>query len=226
LSALAGWLRSWGRNAADWVESSREGPAGPQTQTQPLAPASLSQASPEPHVPNQLGPLRDEIFLTAFLHYAMAQAKRNQESISVLCVSIDRFPAIRTLLGSELAEAAVQRVAETIVKVLRASDIVARIGDCRIIAALAFARKSDALIVAETVRQAVARIGSPSLGLPVLTPSIGVATYPEDGADPAALITAATAAMNHNGNQDQEAGVPGAKGSDQANGHRAGRRES
>jgi hypothetical protein len=61
-----------------------------------------------------------ESFLTTFLPYALAQAKRHREPLSLLCVSIDRFAAIETLLGRELAEAAMHRVADTIIKMLRA----------------------------------------------------------------------------------------------------------
>ena len=53
--------------------------------------------------------IRDEAFLVAFLPYAVAQAKRHAEPVSLLCLETDRLAAIRELLGAELAEAAVQQ---------------------------------------------------------------------------------------------------------------------
>jgi len=196
---------------------------------QPLVLAAPAHPRRRCHGPALLGPLRDELFLTAFLPYAVAQARRNRGPLSLLCISIDRYSAIRSLLGSELAEAAMQRVAETIVKLLRASDVVAQIGDGQIIASLAFAQKSDALAVAETLRQAIAGMGSTSPGLPVLTASIGVATYPEDAADTSDLITEAVAAMNRDSSpsQSQSSSTPGAgTGTSAQARRRAGRRES
>src|SRR5258707_8570080 len=97
--------------------------------------------------------------------------------------------------SASLAEAALDRVAATIVKTLRSSDIVARIGDGRIIAALGFANSVAALTVAETLRLAIAGMGTHSPSSPVLTATIGVASYPNDGADAADLISAATEAL-------------------------------
>jgi diguanylate cyclase (GGDEF)-like protein len=137
--------------------------------------------------------LRDGRFLAGFLSHALAQAKRNEDSLSLICVSIDRFAAIHSLLGCALAEAAMQRLATTIIRTLRAADVVAQIGDGQLIVALAAG--TQALAAAETVRQAIGSMGSASAALPVLTASIGVVSYPHDASDAAGLIAAATHAV-------------------------------
>src|SRR5215218_7847476 len=71
----------------------------------------------------------DEAALNVILPYALAQAERHREPVSLLCVGVDRLEAIRRLHGAGLAEAAVGRVAETIGRMLRASDVVARLDD-------------------------------------------------------------------------------------------------
>ncbi len=43
--------------------------------------------------------LRDEAFLIAFLPYAVAQARRHSEPVSLLFVATDRLAAIRELHG-------------------------------------------------------------------------------------------------------------------------------
>jgi GGDEF domain-containing protein len=88
------------------------------------------------------------------------------------------------------------RVATTIIRTLRAADVVAQIDDGRLIVALAIG--TDALSVAETVRQAIGSMGNASSALPVLTASIGVVSYPDDASDAVGLITAATEAVTLN----------------------------
>ena len=121
---------------------------------------------------------RDAPFLRAFLPYALAQARRRHEPLSLFYVSVDRLAAIRELHGPEIAAAAVERVAETMVQALRASDVVARLDDGRLIAVLPYADHEDAPAVAEAVRAAIASSGVASRTMPVLTASIGVASYP------------------------------------------------
>jgi diguanylate cyclase (GGDEF)-like protein len=143
-----------------------------------------------------LGTVQDSHFLNAFLPYAMAQAQRHHEPLSLLCVGIDRWAVIRGLLGPEVASQAIRHTAETIVGTLRASDVVARLDDGRIVAVLANAGPAESAHVAEIVREAVALEGAGSDSMPPLTISIGVATYPHDAVEPGSLIAAAAAALS------------------------------
>ena len=136
-------------------------------------------------------------FLRAFLPYALAQARRRHEPLSLFYVSVDRLAAIRELHGPEIAAAAVERVAETVVRSLRASDVVARLDDGRVIAVLPYADHEDVPAVAEAVRAAIASSGVASRTMPVLTASIGVASYPHNALDLVSLNLAASAALTH-----------------------------
>jgi diguanylate cyclase (GGDEF)-like protein len=140
--------------------------------------------------------IRDEAFLIAFLPYAVAQAKRHAESVSLLCIGTDRLAAIRDLLGEELGAAAVRRVAETVARTLRSSDVVALLDDGRIVAVLPFAAASDLPMIAEAVREAVARAGVPTRSMPRLTASVGLAAYPEHALDAGALLNSALNALD------------------------------
>lgn len=140
---------------------------------------------------------RDALFLRAFLPYALAQARRRHEPLSLFYVSVDRLAAIRELHGPEIAAAAVERVAETMVHALRASDVVARLDDGRMIAVLPYADHEDVPAVAEAVRTAIASSGVASRTMPVLTASIGVASYPHNALDLVSLNLAASAALTH-----------------------------
>ena len=160
-----------------------------------LALTSARTAAP-PRRPEPVEELRDETFFRTFLPYAVATARRHQEPLSLLCIAIDRFAGIEGLLGRELAEASLRPVARTIIRTLRSSDIVAWLGEGRIIAALGLADHQEALIVAETLRLAIAGTGAQPPSLPMITATIGVASYPDDAADASALIAAAVEASN------------------------------
>ncbi|HMB06798.1 MAG TPA: GGDEF domain-containing protein [Isosphaeraceae bacterium] len=139
---------------------------------------------------------RDEAFLIAFLPYAVAQAQRHREPVSLLFVAIDRLAAIRELHGPGLAETAVRHVVETVVKTLRASDLVARLDDGRIVVVLPYAGAPDLPTVAEAVRKAIDEAGGATCSMPRLTASIGMATYPDHAHGAGSLLRAAVAALD------------------------------
>jgi diguanylate cyclase (GGDEF)-like protein len=87
-------------------------------------------------------------------------------------------------------------VAETVAGTLRSSDVVAVLGDGRIVAVLPFAASSDLPMIAEAVRAAVARAGVPTRAMPRLTASVGLATYPDDALDAGSLLNSALTALD------------------------------
>jgi diguanylate cyclase (GGDEF)-like protein len=159
---------------------------------------------------------QDAAALGAILPYAMAQAKRHHEPISVLCVAIDRIATIRALHGPGIADEMVVLVAGTIRGMLRSSDVVARLDESRLIVLLPDAGLGDALRLAETARTAITEVGQAAPGLPILTVSTGVANYPAHAHDAQSLLTvavqAATAAERQ-GRDQVVAGTPAPVGS-------------
>jgi len=133
--------------------------------------------------------------LGAFLGFAQAQARRRVEPLSLLDVAVDRLSALRELLGDELAESAIDRAARAIKATVRASDVVVRLEDGRLVVILPNASAENAARVAEAVRIAIARAGAASATMPTLTASVGVASYPDHAHDVAALRAAASAAL-------------------------------
>jgi diguanylate cyclase (GGDEF)-like protein len=107
------------------------------------------------------------------------------------------WPRSAELHGPEIADAAVERVAETMVRTLRASDVVARLDDGRVIAVLPHADHEDVLGRRRAVRAAIAGSGVASRTMPILTASIGVASYPYNALDLVSLNLAASAALTH-----------------------------
>jgi diguanylate cyclase (GGDEF)-like protein len=142
------------------------------------------------------GVVRDATFLNAVLPFALEQSRRHGEPVSLVCVKLDRLGAIRDLLGSPLADRLVHELGEIVGSLVRASDLVARLDDDRIVALLVRARGEGAMKVARSIGRAVADAGLGSPRLPGTSVSIGVAEFPAVARDAASLLDAADEAMS------------------------------
>jgi len=148
-------------------------------------------------VPVDMTPaVRDATFLNAVLPYALAQAARHREPLTVLCLEVDDLRTLSREHDAESVADAVDRVAEAASRTLRGSDVVARLDDDRVIIVLPNVGGADALTVAGVVRSAVRAVCVPAAGLPGLSVSIGVASSPRDGQEMLRLLTAADEAVN------------------------------
>ncbi|WP_435020633.1 diguanylate cyclase domain-containing protein [Tundrisphaera sp. TA3] len=141
------------------------------------------------------GLIRGEPTLDALLRFTLAQSRRRHEPVSLLAISVDRYAAIRTLLGEGHAAEAVSRVARAVLEVLRSSDVVAVLDGGRLMAVLPTASADDAARLAEAVRSAISRRGAATETMPRLTATIGVAGYPDHAEDAASLRAAASSAL-------------------------------
>jgi diguanylate cyclase (GGDEF)-like protein len=140
--------------------------------------------------------LHDATFLSAVLPFALSQALRHHEPLSLLCVAIDRLAGIHDLLGRAAVDPLVRHVGETVGALLRSSDIVARLDDDRIVAILPRANSDDGLFVAERIRHDVAeKHRTAAVVMPDVTVSIGVATFPTCAHNVSSLFNAADAAL-------------------------------
>jgi diguanylate cyclase (GGDEF)-like protein len=149
--------------------------------------------------------VQDATFLNAVLPFALNQARRHREPLSLLCVAIDRRCGVQELLGRAEVDRLSRHVAEITSSLIRASDIVARLDDDRVVAVLPRAPRGGALHVAENICRAVAAKRPPDCATPMLTVSIGVATFPSCAGAVNALFEAADGALawaqNHGRNQ-------------------------
>ena len=86
--------------------------------------------------PLEAARLQDATFLNAVLPFALSQARRHLEPLSIVCLSIDRLRGIQDLLGRAAVDRLVQNVGETVGSLIRGSDIVVRLDDDRVVAVL------------------------------------------------------------------------------------------
>ena len=139
--------------------------------------------------------LQDATFLNAVLPFALNQARRHNEPLSLVCVAIDRLGGIQELLGAGTVDLLVRSVAETVSGLIRTSDIVARLDDDRVVAVLPRAPGGGALHVAQRICDTVAAKGRTGCEIPNITVSIGVATFPTCAGNAFSLFDAADEAL-------------------------------
>jgi len=132
------------------------------------------------------------------LTQALALSKRNRKLTATMFVDLDRFKTINDTLGHAVGDIVLKEVAERLVGQLRVGDTVCRVGGDEFLVVLPeIKRASDAAHVARKVIEnlsAPIRIDQHELSV---TPSIGIAIFPDDGRDAEALIRNADAAMYH-----------------------------
>jgi len=132
------------------------------------------------------------------LTQALALSQRNRRQTAVMFVDLDRFKAINDSLGHAVGDIVLKEVARRLVDQLREVDTVCRVGGDEFVVVLPETRRSSdvasvAAKIIETLSQPV-RAADREL---TVTPSIGIAVFPEDGRDADMLIRNADAAMYH-----------------------------
>jgi diguanylate cyclase (GGDEF)-like protein len=140
--------------------------------------------------------VHDATFLNAVFPFALSQARRHGESLAVLCVAIDRLKGIRDLLGTDQVDRTVLHTGRKIATLIRASDIVARLDDDRLMVLLPRAELDDGVTVARKVCQGVSENASLLSDAPELTLSVGVASYPSCATNLYELLDASDSALS------------------------------
>jgi diguanylate cyclase len=157
--------------------------------------------------------LPNRVLLDDRLAQAMALADRDRRSFALMVCDLDRFKLINDSLGHRAGDELLQEVARRLSAVARTADTVARFGgDEFVLVGSSLADADDAMQLAARaieVLRAPVRIA----GIDVhVSPSIGIALYPEDGASIEALLAHADAAMyaaKHQGRGSVQRYLPG-----------------
>jgi diguanylate cyclase (GGDEF)-like protein/PAS domain S-box-containing protein len=124
-------------------------------------------------------------------------ARQSGENIAVLFIDLDRFSDINESMGHDAGDVLLQAVARRISSAVRHSDIVARLSADEFIALVpALLDSGDAAVAADTLLDEIRGPVSINGQDLVISASIGIAIFPNDGADPQELIRHAAAAMS------------------------------
>ena len=131
------------------------------------------------------------------LSLALDRAHREALTLGLLFLDLDHFKTINDSLGHPVGDAVLQQAAQRMSGLIRAGDMVARIGGDEFLILLEGLEhgREDAGRVAEKLVQTFQQpfeVAGQSLSV---TTSIGISLYPQDGADVDTLISNADAAM-------------------------------
>ena len=112
---------------------------------------------------------------------ALNQAKRNKDHLAVMMVDLDHFKEVNDNLGHYIGDLLIQAVAQRLTSLLRKGDTIARLGGDEFILLLPSLNDDNASPVAEKI---LATFNEPFLlenHQIHITPSIGIAIYPDHG---------------------------------------------
>ncbi len=154
---------------------------------------------------DSLTALPNRLLLHDRLGRALSQAERNQSSVALLVLDLDRFKLVNDSLGHELGDQLLQMVALGLRQRLRETDTISRQGGDEFLILLPDTGQEGAICVARNLLECLNdqpwRVADHSLGV---TASIGISLYPDTGQDHDTLLrqagTALTYAKNGGGN--------------------------
>jgi diguanylate cyclase (GGDEF)-like protein len=127
---------------------------------------------------------------------AIAYAARYNRRITLAFVDLDNFKIINDSLGHAVGDAFLKLLADRMVECVRSSDTVVRLGRDEFAVVLLDQPENPETIswVIQKLREAISKTISMAGRDLSVTSSIGVATFPDDGADVDVLLTNAEAA--------------------------------
>jgi len=129
------------------------------------------------------------------LAHAFARARRSGSRLALLFVDLDGFKTLNDRHGHEAGDRLLTQVAERLLRCVRASDTVCRLGGDEFTVLMEDADAAEATLLAQRVVDAFADrfvLGNDRVEL---TASVGIGRYPDDAADARGLMRSADRAM-------------------------------
>ena len=130
------------------------------------------------------------------LAVAVIHAQRYRQKLAVVQLGLDRFSRVNERLGRSHGDDLLRSVALALESTLRQGDTIARIsGDVFTILLPGIKRDEDVTVIADKLRLALRSpfsIGGHDL---LVTASLGIALFPDDGPDTESLLQSATVSM-------------------------------
>jgi diguanylate cyclase (GGDEF)-like protein/PAS domain S-box-containing protein len=145
---------------------------------------------------DQLTGLASRALFLDRLQMALTRARRGKTRLAVLYLDLDEFKRVNDTYGHTVGDHLLQEVARRLMDCVRESDTVGRLGGDEFIVLLDGIKQPEcAATVMEKIHAALSAPYAHAKATLRVTPSIGVAVYPEDGTDEHDLIRYADKAM-------------------------------
>jgi diguanylate cyclase (GGDEF)-like protein/PAS domain S-box-containing protein len=139
--------------------------------------------------------LPNRVLFTDRIIHALSMAQRSQGQLAVLFLDLDHFKNVNDTLGHRIGDALLIEVAKRLKSAMREGDTASRLGGDEFILVLPGTDVNGAVHVAEKLLETVAQHCQIEQHELVITPSIGIAMYPDDGEDFDTLSKCADVAM-------------------------------
>ncbi|MDX5410814.1 MAG: EAL domain-containing protein [Thauera sp.] len=141
--------------------------------------------------------LPNRLLVQSRLEHAIDQARRHRGRLGVLFVDLDRFKNVNDSLGHPAGDALIQAVAGRLRAGLRVEDTLARLGGDEFLVVIEDLESADeaasvARKLTELVQQPFRVAGDREV---IVSASVGISLYPDDGASATDLIQYADAAL-------------------------------
>tara|TARA_A100001015_G_scaffold221457_2_gene249216 strand:- start:496 stop:2343 length:1848 start_codon:yes stop_codon:yes gene_type:complete len=141
--------------------------------------------------------LANRALLHEKLTFALQMAKRNDESLAVIFIDLDRFREVNDALGHTVGDLLLRDVAHRLSSNLRDSDICARLSGDEFVVVLTQADKAYVESKCTQLLEALARAYQLQGHLLSINASAGIALTPEHGDNSDILLVHADAALHH-----------------------------
>ena len=145
---------------------------------------------------DNLTDLPNRVLFADRLDQALGRARRNNYSVAVLFIDLDRFKSVNDSLGHAVGDQLLKAAAQRLLSCVRETDTVSRYGGDEFVVLIAeIVSERDAICCAEKIRAECAkpyRIGEHDLQVKA---SIGIACFPDSAPDPETLLKHADMAM-------------------------------
>ena len=147
---------------------------------------------------DSLTQLPNRHFLMEQLSQVLSLARRRHGRVAVLFMNLDHFKTVNDSLGHHAGDQLLRNVAERLRNGVSDADVVARLGGDEFVVVLTdIQTPDDAAMVADKLLAAMHGVFTIDQLPLTISPSIGIALYPEHGHSADQLLRCANAAMHH-----------------------------
>jgi diguanylate cyclase (GGDEF)-like protein/PAS domain S-box-containing protein len=135
-------------------------------------------------------------FMEETLYRELRRAAREDGSVGVLMIDLDRFKALNDAFGHATGDVALRTIADYLKAGIRGGDVACRYGGEEFVVILPKASLADAVQRAEALRDGLRSLENPSgEAVPTVTISVGVAAFPNQGLSSDEVLAAADRAL-------------------------------
>jgi diguanylate cyclase (GGDEF)-like protein/PAS domain S-box-containing protein len=162
--------------------------------------AAAEQKAAEAHIQrlahfDALTGLPNRLLLNDRCQHALTMAHRSHHNVALMFLDLDHFKNINDSLGHRVGDEVLVELATRLKSAVREQDTVSRLGGDEFVLLLPDTDATGAAHVAEKILQTALQPFQIDTHELTVTPSIGVALYPQDGVDLDSLSKCADAAM-------------------------------